>query len=310
MSLRALALDWSLDGSVGIAFLVLCVAAGGVYASAAAIGSRRDRRRRRWPRRRTACFMRRAGGAGRRPLLRDRDPGRRAAVGAHGRAHGDVARGGAAAGRRGADPAGLLRPGPRRAPHGWRGWLHSRPLAWLTSPVGSVTRVLSGAAGDPCARPSTAWRWPTTPSTRPSTRAYLAAALLMWAPLLGVDPLPHRLAPAGPGGMPGGVHGADAAGGGVAGPRAARRLPPLRGRRSARPRCTTSGWRPRSCGRAACRRSPSRRAQTYELASASLTGGAGVVSTLGADSDVISGLVGAVELPETSAASAWGESAV
>jgi hypothetical protein len=56
MSLRALALDWSLDGSAGIAFLVLCVAAGGVYASAAAIGSRRDRRHRRWPRRRTACF--------------------------------------------------------------------------------------------------------------------------------------------------------------------------------------------------------------------------------------------------------------
>ena len=44
--------------------------------------------------------------------------------------------------------------------------------------------------------------------------------------------------------------------------------------------------------------------QMYELASAALTGGAGVVSTLGADSDVISGLVGAVELPETSAASA------
>ena len=57
MSLRALAGPWSLDGSVGIAFLIVTAAAGGVYASAAAIGSRRDRRGRRWPRRRTACFM-------------------------------------------------------------------------------------------------------------------------------------------------------------------------------------------------------------------------------------------------------------
>ncbi len=37
-------------------------------------------------------------------------------------------------------------------------------------------------------------------------------------------------------------------------------------------------------------------AQTNELASASLTGGACVVSTLGADNDVIRGSVGAVEL--------------
>jgi cytochrome c oxidase assembly factor CtaG len=56
MTPGALASQWSLDGSAGVAFLVLCAAAAGVYASAAAIGSRRDRRHRRWPLRRTACF--------------------------------------------------------------------------------------------------------------------------------------------------------------------------------------------------------------------------------------------------------------
>ena len=39
MTLGALASQWSLDGSAGVAFLVLCAAAAGVYASAAAIGS-------------------------------------------------------------------------------------------------------------------------------------------------------------------------------------------------------------------------------------------------------------------------------
>src|SRR5256885_9590743 len=57
MSLRALAGPWSLDGWVGIAFLIVTVAAAGVYAAAAAIGTTRDRRHRRWPRRRTACFF-------------------------------------------------------------------------------------------------------------------------------------------------------------------------------------------------------------------------------------------------------------
>jgi hypothetical protein len=57
MSLRALALDWSLDGPVGTAFLVLVVAAGALYLTAAAHGRQHDRRRRQWPRRRTAMFL-------------------------------------------------------------------------------------------------------------------------------------------------------------------------------------------------------------------------------------------------------------
>ena len=57
MNLRALALDWSLDGPVGATFLVLVVAVGVLYLGAAARGRRLDRRGRRWPWRRTACFL-------------------------------------------------------------------------------------------------------------------------------------------------------------------------------------------------------------------------------------------------------------
>lgn len=57
MSLPTLALDWSLDGQLGTAFLVLVVAAGVLYLVAASHGRQRDRRHRRWPRRRTALFL-------------------------------------------------------------------------------------------------------------------------------------------------------------------------------------------------------------------------------------------------------------
>src|SRR5947207_5010178 len=57
MSLRALASEWSLDGAVGAIFLLLLLAAAGLYSWAAARGRRLDRRGRRWPRSRTACFL-------------------------------------------------------------------------------------------------------------------------------------------------------------------------------------------------------------------------------------------------------------
>jgi hypothetical protein len=57
MSVRALALDWSLDGPVGMAFLVLVIAAAVFYVSAAAHGRERDRRHRSWPVRRTGLFL-------------------------------------------------------------------------------------------------------------------------------------------------------------------------------------------------------------------------------------------------------------
>ncbi|HXD63072.1 MAG TPA: cytochrome c oxidase assembly protein [Solirubrobacteraceae bacterium] len=190
MSLRALALDWSLDGSVGIAFLVLCVAAGGVYASAAAIGSRRDRRRRRWPPRRTACFI---GGLA--LLVVDLYSGigteADTRLSVHMIEHMVMWLAVAPLLAAGA-PIRLaffaLGRGGRRT---LAGWLHSRPLVWLTSPVGSVG-VFSAVLLVSHVPPVYGLALTNDTVHEAEHAAYLAAALLMWAPLLGVDPLPHR----------------------------------------------------------------------------------------------------------------------
>src|SRR2546421_6846842 len=57
MSLRALALNWRIDGPDATAFLVLVGAIGTLYLLATARGNTRDRRGRRWPRGRSVCFI-------------------------------------------------------------------------------------------------------------------------------------------------------------------------------------------------------------------------------------------------------------
>lgn len=191
MSLRALALDWSVDGSIGIAFLILTLAAGGVYLSAAALGSRRDRRGRRWPRRRTACFV-----AGLAVLVVDLYSGIGTQADARLSVHmvehmvmWVVAAPLLAA----SAPVRLAffalgRPSRRRL----AGWLHSRPVATLTSPIGSV--ALFSAVLLITHVPSVYGLALTNDDVHGAEHAlYLVTALLMWAPLLGVDPLPHRL---------------------------------------------------------------------------------------------------------------------
>src|ERR1700761_2458043 len=49
--------EWEVDGTLGLLFSLLTVAAGVVYLAAAEVGRRRDRRHRRWPAGRTACFI-------------------------------------------------------------------------------------------------------------------------------------------------------------------------------------------------------------------------------------------------------------
>jgi cytochrome c oxidase assembly factor CtaG len=193
MSPRTLALDWSLDGSVGIAFLMLVAAAAGVYASAAVIGSRRDRRHRRWPRRRTACFM-----AGLVVLVVDLYSGIGTEADARLSAHMVehmvmwvvVAPLLAAGAPIRLALFALERTGRRRLAV----CLHSRPLAALTSPVGSVSLFAAVLLGTHVpAVYGLALRSDTAHEAEHAL--YLGAALLMWAPLLGVDPLPHRLTP-------------------------------------------------------------------------------------------------------------------
>ncbi len=195
MSLRALALDWSLDGPVGIAFLVVCIAAGGVYASAAAIGSRRDRRHRRWPWRRTACFC---GGLAVLVIDLYSGIGTQADVrlSTHMIEHMvmwlAVAPLLAAGGPIRLAFFVLGRGGRRRL----AGWLHARPLAWLTGPVGSVTLFSAVLLGTHV--PAVYGLALGNDTAHEAEHAlYLAAALLMWAPLLGVDPLPRRQSPRG-----------------------------------------------------------------------------------------------------------------
>jgi cytochrome c oxidase assembly factor CtaG len=191
MSLRALVGPWSLDGSVGIAFLIATAAAGGVYASAAALGSRRDRRGRRWPRRRTACFM-----AGLAVLVVDLYSGIGTEADVRLSAHmvehmvmwlvvAPLLAAGA--------PIRLAffalgRDGRRRLAR----WLHSAPVGRLAGPVGSVT--LFSAVLLITHVPAVYGLALRNDTAHEAEHAlYLFSALLMWAPLLGVDPFPHRL---------------------------------------------------------------------------------------------------------------------
>jgi putative membrane protein len=190
MSVRALALDWSLDGPVGTALLVLVLAAGVAYFAAAARGRARDRRHRRWPRERSASFVAGLGvlvfdvysGLGTRadsrlsihmvqhmvlwvvvaPLLAAAAPVRLAFF-------------------------ALPRSGRRRLAR----WLRSRPAATLTRPSAAVL-MFSGVLllSHVPAIYGLALRNDYVHEAEHGL--YLLTAVLLWASMLGVDPIPHR----------------------------------------------------------------------------------------------------------------------
>ena len=194
MSLHAFATDWGTDGPIGLAFTLLAVASGVVYLLAAEIGHRRDRRGRHWPLKRTACSSWEAS----RCWWVDLDSGIGGLADDHLAAHMIehmvmwlivaplLAAGG---------PVRLAlfacgRDGRRRL----AGWLHSRPVAFLTSPVGSVglfSVVLLGTHLPVVYDLTLKSEW-----VHVSEHAlYLFCSVLIWAPLLGVDPLPGRASP-------------------------------------------------------------------------------------------------------------------
>jgi putative membrane protein len=195
MSLRSLALDWSLDGPTGVTFLVVVLAAAILYLLAAEQGQRRDRRGRPWPYNRTACFL-----AGLVVLVVDLYSG----IGT------------------GADQrlsvhmvehmvmwlvvAPLLAAGapvrlafyalPRSGRRTLGRCLRSRPVSIVTGPVGSVS--LFSAVLLVAHLPAVYGLALSNDYVHEIEHGlFLVTSLLVWAPIIGVDPLPHRPAPRG-----------------------------------------------------------------------------------------------------------------
>ena len=195
MSLHALALGWSVDGPVGFGFLELTVAVGALYIWAAAHGHRIDRRGRRWPVARTACFL---GGLA--VLIVDLYSGIGTQADVRLSVHmvehmvmWVVVAPLLAAGA----PIRLAffalpRAGRRRLAR----WLHSPVLSVLTGPVGSVS--LFGVLLLITHLPAVYGLALRNDYVHEFEHAlYLLTALLVWAPLVGADPLPHRPGPGG-----------------------------------------------------------------------------------------------------------------
>jgi cytochrome c oxidase assembly factor CtaG len=195
MSLQGLASDWSMDGGTGAAFLALVVGVGLAYVGAARRGERRDRRQRRWPLRRTGCFL---GGLA--LLTVDLYSGIGSTADERLSAHmiehmvmwvlvAPLLAAGA--------PVrlalfALRRPGRRRLARA----LHSRIVSTLTRPAVSVS--IFSAALILTHIPAVYGLALSNDYVHEAEHAlYLVTALLVWVPLLGVDPFPHRAGPRG-----------------------------------------------------------------------------------------------------------------
>lgn len=190
MNLRALALDWSLDGPVGAAFLVLVVTVGVLYLGEAARGRRLDRRGRRWPRRRTACFL---GGLA--VLVIDLysgiGTGADTRLSVHMLEHMVMWVIVAPLLVAGAPVRLALYALPRAGRRRLGRYLRSRAVAAVTSPFGSV--ALFCAVLLVTHLPAVYGLALSNDYVHEAEHAlYLVTAVLVWAPLLGVDPLPHR----------------------------------------------------------------------------------------------------------------------
>jgi cytochrome c oxidase assembly factor CtaG len=187
--------EWELDGTIGLVFSLLTVAAGGAYLVAAAVGRRRDRRSRRWPIGRSACFI---GGLA--ALLVGLDSGIGAGADEHLTDHmvehmliwlviAPLLVAGAPI-RLALFATGTI--GRRRLARA----LHSEPVRQLTGPVVSTAlfATVVVATQIPAAFDLTLENDLVHVAEH---AAYLLTAVLVWAPLIHADPLPHRLGIAG-----------------------------------------------------------------------------------------------------------------
>lgn len=195
MSLHALALDWSSDGPVGATFLVLVLALAVLYLLAAEQGRRRDRRGRRWPPGRTACFL-----AGLIVLVVDLYSGigteADVRLSVHMLEHMIMWLVAAPLLAAGAPVRLALYALPREGRRALGRCLRSRPVSLLTGPAGSVG--LFSAVLLVAHLPAVYGLALSNDYVHELEHGlFLLTSLLVWAPLLGVDPLPHRPTPRG-----------------------------------------------------------------------------------------------------------------
>jgi putative membrane protein len=194
MSVSAFFTDWALDGTVGLIFTLLTAAVGVAYLAAAEVGRRRDRRSRWWPAARTASFM-----AGLAVLIFAIDSGVGAEadsyLSAHMVEHMLIWLAAAPLLVAGAPLRlaffALASPGRRRL----AGIVRRRPVVALTGPVWSTAgfSALIVVTHLPAVYDLTL----RSDLVHICEHAlYLIAACLVWAPLIGADPLPHRPGPA------------------------------------------------------------------------------------------------------------------
>ncbi len=191
MSLRALALDWSLDGPVGATFLVLVLALAAIYLLAAERGRRRDRRCRRWPTSRTACFL-----SGLIVLVVDLYSGigteADARLSVHMLEHMVMWLVVAPLLAAGAPVRLAFYALPRGGRRALGRCLRSRPVSVVAGPAGSV--ALFSAVLLVAHLPAVYGLALDNEYVHVLEHGlFLLTSLLVWAPLLRVDPLPHRL---------------------------------------------------------------------------------------------------------------------
>lgn len=183
--------EWELDGTLGLVFSAATVALGVVYLLAAEVGRRRDRRGRRWPLGRTACFL---GGLAVLLVAVDSGIGAEADeyLSAHMVEHMLIWLAAAPLLVAGAPVRlalfALGRSGRRRLSTA----LHSRAVVALTGPV--VSTLLFSAVIVVSHLPAVYDLTLENDLAHVTEHAlYLLTACLVWAPLIGADPLPHRL---------------------------------------------------------------------------------------------------------------------
>ena len=194
MSVSGFFTEWELDGTVGLIFTLLTAAVGVAYLVATEVGRRRDRRSRRWPRARTASFL---GGLALLLFAIDSGVGAQAdtRLSAHMVEHMLIWLAAAPLLVAGAPLRlaffALASRGRRRL----AGVLRSRPVEAITGPVWStaIFSVVILVTHLPVVYDLTL----RNDLVHVCEHAlYLLAACLVWAPLIGADPLPHRPGPA------------------------------------------------------------------------------------------------------------------